>query len=96
MGSCGSPLIQYSKFFSNPYGLLAACGKFKLEGIVSKRLDRPYVSGRSKDWIKVKCAGWREANAGATSSSKSDANFSIAVPAAADNRDILRVRPRRP
>ena len=62
MGSCGSPLIQYSEFFSDPYRLLAACGKFKLEGIVSKRLDRPYRSGRTTDWIKVKCAGWREAN----------------------------------
>ena len=62
MGSYGSPLIQYSEFFSNPYRLLAACGKFKLEGIVSKRLDRPYRSGRTTDWIKVKCASWREAN----------------------------------
>jgi ATP-dependent DNA ligase len=34
-----------------------------MEGIVSKRLDRPYVSGRTKDWIKVKCPEWREANA---------------------------------
>jgi bifunctional non-homologous end joining protein LigD len=25
-----------------------------LEGIVSKRRDRPYRSGRSADWIKVK------------------------------------------
>ena len=25
-----------------------------LEGIVAKRRDRPYRSGRSKDWIKVK------------------------------------------
>ena len=25
-----------------------------LEGLVSKRRDRPYRSGRSKDWIKVK------------------------------------------
>jgi bifunctional non-homologous end joining protein LigD len=25
-----------------------------LEGIVSKRLDRPYTSGRSRDWIKIK------------------------------------------
>jgi bifunctional non-homologous end joining protein LigD len=25
-----------------------------LEGIVSKRGDRPYRSGRSPDWIKVK------------------------------------------
>jgi bifunctional non-homologous end joining protein LigD len=62
MGSCGSPLIHYSQFFSNPYALLATCNKFKLEGIVSKRLDRPYRSGRSADWIKVKCANWRETN----------------------------------
>lgn len=26
-----------------------------LEGIVSKRRDRPYVSGRSLDWVKTKC-----------------------------------------
>jgi hypothetical protein len=25
-----------------------------LEGLVAKRRDRPYRSGRSKDWIKVK------------------------------------------
>ena len=25
-----------------------------LEGIVAKRRDRPYRSGRSPDWIKVK------------------------------------------
>ena len=29
-----------------------AC-KFGLEGIVSKRRDRPYRAGRSPDWIKV-------------------------------------------
>jgi ATP-dependent DNA ligase len=26
----------------------------RLEGIVAKRCDRPYRSGRSPDWIKVK------------------------------------------
>jgi bifunctional non-homologous end joining protein LigD len=30
-----------------------AC-EFGLEGLVSKRIDRPYRGGRSKDWIKVK------------------------------------------
>jgi ATP-dependent DNA ligase len=30
-----------------------AC-KFGLEGLVSKRSDRPYRAGRSPDWIKVK------------------------------------------
>jgi ATP-dependent DNA ligase len=30
-----------------------AC-EFGLEGLVSKRADRPYHAGRSKDWIKMK------------------------------------------
>ena len=33
-----------------------AC-EFGLEGLVSKRADRPYRGGRSKDWIKVKNRG---------------------------------------
>lgn len=31
-----------------------AC-KLDLEGIIGKRADAPYKSGRGKDWIKVKC-----------------------------------------
>jgi ATP-dependent DNA ligase len=31
----------------------AACN-MGLEGMVSKRVDRPYRAGRSKDWVKVK------------------------------------------
>ncbi len=31
-----------------------AC-KLKLEGIISKRRDRPYLPGRGYDWLKVKC-----------------------------------------
>lgn len=30
-----------------------AC-EFQLEGLVSKRRDRPYRAGPSKDWVKVK------------------------------------------
>jgi ATP-dependent DNA ligase len=33
-----------------------------LEGIVSKRRDAPYRSGKQCGWVKVKCATWREAN----------------------------------
>lgn len=33
----------------------SAC-KLGLEGIVSKRLDKPYQSGRSTSWLKAKCA----------------------------------------
>ena len=31
-----------------------------LEGIVSKRADRPYISGRGKDWLKIKCSRGEE------------------------------------
>ena len=31
-----------------------------LEGIVSKRADRPYLSGRGKDWLKIKCTRGEE------------------------------------
>ena len=31
----------------------AACN-MGLEGLVSKRADRPYRAGRSRDWIKIK------------------------------------------
>jgi len=39
---------------SGPEFFAKACAK-GLEGIVSKRADRPYVSGRGKDWLKIKC-----------------------------------------
>jgi bifunctional non-homologous end joining protein LigD len=34
--------------------LYAAACRLGLEGIVSKKLDAPYRSGKSKLWIKVK------------------------------------------
>lgn len=39
--------------------LRRAC-KLGLEGIVSKRADAPYRSGRSRDWLKVKCLNRQE------------------------------------
>ena len=39
--------------------LSSAC-RMHLEGIVSKRLDSPYVSGRSSNWTKAKCRGGQE------------------------------------
>jgi len=36
-----------------PESARKAC-EFGLEGLVSKHRDRPYQSGRSKHWIKVK------------------------------------------
>ncbi|HEX4923950.1 MAG TPA: DNA ligase D, partial [Bdellovibrionales bacterium] len=34
--------------------------RLKLEGIVSKRADRPYKHGRSDDWLKSKCVNRQE------------------------------------
>lgn len=53
--------LHFSEGFDDPAKLLAACEERGLEGIVSKRLDAPYRSGKC-DWVKVKTAAWREAN----------------------------------
>jgi bifunctional non-homologous end joining protein LigD len=56
------PVLYLPDAFASGDELLAMCAKMRLEGIVSKRLDQPYVSGPTRDWIKVKCAAWKEAN----------------------------------
>ncbi|MGO8917826.1 MAG: DNA ligase D [Stellaceae bacterium] len=55
-----SPLVRYSdhQLGKGPEFFAAAC-RLGLEGIVSKRRDAPYRSGRSAAWTKVKC-GERE------------------------------------
>ncbi|SAL78172.1 ATP dependent DNA ligase [Caballeronia telluris] len=51
-----SPLLRYSDDFAeDPASLVASACKMKLEGIIGKRADAPYRSGRSNDWIKLKC-----------------------------------------
>ena len=40
--------------------MLASACRMNLEGIVSKRLDAPYRSGRSGSWTKAKCRGGQE------------------------------------
>lgn len=44
--------------------LFRACQTLGFEGIVIKRHDRPYVSGRCTDWQKLKTPRWIEANRG--------------------------------
>ena len=58
----GTPSVLFSSAFDDPHRLLVACEERQLEGIVSKRVDAPYRSGNASDWIKLKSAGWREAN----------------------------------
>jgi bifunctional non-homologous end joining protein LigD len=36
-------------------GFYREASKMGLEGIVSKRANAPYISGRTKDWLKFKC-----------------------------------------
>jgi bifunctional non-homologous end joining protein LigD len=49
------PLLRFSDDFAeDPHSLLASASKMRLEGLMGKRTDAPYRSGRTKDWIKLK------------------------------------------
>ena len=63
MDKIHSPNIRYSEQFQDPDALLAACIRRGFDGVVSKRTDKGYQSGKSTDWIEVKAKGWRERNA---------------------------------
>jgi bifunctional non-homologous end joining protein LigD len=54
--------LRLSESFDDGAKLLASCDRMGREGIVSKRKDAPYRSRSKCDWIKVKCATWRETN----------------------------------
>jgi bifunctional non-homologous end joining protein LigD len=56
-----SESLRYSAHFGEDGGLVLrhAC-RLSLEGIVSKKADAPYRSGRGKSWIKSKCAARQE------------------------------------
>jgi bifunctional non-homologous end joining protein LigD len=45
---------------SNAEAVLASARQLELEGIVSKKLDAPYRSGRSESWVKTKCRAGQE------------------------------------
>jgi bifunctional non-homologous end joining protein LigD len=62
MARVPSGVIRRSELFPDAQQLLSACEEHKMEGIVSKRMDAPYTSGPSSNWIKVKCPAWRAAN----------------------------------
>lgn len=48
--------IQFSEdVASDPGELLANASILGLEGIIAKHRDRPYRSGRTGDWLKIKC-----------------------------------------
>ncbi|MBF0394793.1 MAG: DNA ligase D, partial [Alphaproteobacteria bacterium] len=57
----GEGPIRYSDHVEGrgPETLRKACA-FALEGVVSKRRDRPWRAGRGRDWIKSKCLARQE------------------------------------
>lgn len=53
--------LRYSEDFAEPGEvMLAHACRMGLEGVISKRLDAPYHSGRRGDWIKAKCTRSQE------------------------------------
>ena len=51
-----APAIRYSEHFTvDGSEMFEKACEMKLEGIVSKRADSPYRSGRTENWIKTKC-----------------------------------------
>jgi bifunctional non-homologous end joining protein LigD len=59
-------LIRYVDHFeTGGDAILQSACKLALEGIVSKKLSEPYVSGRSQNWTKAKCRAGHEVVIGA-------------------------------
>lgn len=55
--------LRLSDDFDDPMTLLAFAEQWKLEGVVSKKLDQPYKSGKNLGWVKVKTTSWQVENA---------------------------------
>jgi bifunctional non-homologous end joining protein LigD len=58
--SASSQIRYVAHLQSNAEAVLASACKIGLEGIISKKLDAPYVSGRSDRWLKAKCRAGQE------------------------------------
>jgi bifunctional non-homologous end joining protein LigD len=50
-----APRVLYTDHFQDGAALYEAVCALGLEGVVSKRADAPYRSGRTESWVKVKC-----------------------------------------
>jgi bifunctional non-homologous end joining protein LigD len=56
-----SPYLMYSAHVEDEGAkLLRSLCSRKFEGIIAKRGDKPYRSGRGTDWVKVKCSNEQE------------------------------------
>jgi bifunctional non-homologous end joining protein LigD len=54
------PVVYSEHFDGDGQAVLRTACQFRLEGIVSKRVDAPYRSGRSDSFIKIKCSNAQE------------------------------------
>jgi bifunctional non-homologous end joining protein LigD len=53
--SASSQVLFSEEFVTGGSDILRSACSLGLEGIIGKRADAPYVSGRSLNWIKLKC-----------------------------------------
>ena len=60
LAGAGGRLRYVEHFETGGDAVLKSACSMHLEGIVSKRLDAPYQSGRSDSWTKSKCRGGQE------------------------------------
>jgi bifunctional non-homologous end joining protein LigD len=55
-----SSALQHTEAWrDDPQGRFAAACRSGWEGLIAKRADAPYVAGRSRDWLKLKCV-WEQ------------------------------------
>jgi bifunctional non-homologous end joining protein LigD len=59
-GDVGNRLRYVAHLLSDAEAVFSSARKMGLEGIVSKKLDAPYRSGRSGSWTKAKCRAGQE------------------------------------
>ncbi len=60
-GKGKAKVIRYVEHFeSGGEAVLQSACKLELEGVVSKKLDAPYRSGRTESWTKAKCRAGHE------------------------------------
>ncbi|RZJ18785.1 MAG: DNA ligase D [Brevundimonas sp.] len=68
VGKAGPNLRFVDHFASSGEAVLLSACRMDLEGVISKKLDDPYRSGRTASWLKSKCRGRDEVVIGGWSS----------------------------
>jgi bifunctional non-homologous end joining protein LigD len=66
----GARIRYVDHFDAGGEAVLKSACRMDLEGVVSKRLDAPYRSGRSESWRKSKCRGGQEVVLGGWTTTK--------------------------